>query len=85
MGGFRGQNEQSACLIWYQPLEALKPVERLPSFSVHGKVSDDKAGEEKQHLTRSMFPPFSSFSCPLPHVSEDITSAHHMFRKKKTC
>lgn len=60
MGASRGQNEQSACLVWYQPLEALKPVECLPSFSVHGEVSDDNAGEEKQHLTCFLFPPFSS-------------------------
>lgn len=60
MGASRGQNEQRACLVWYQPLEALKPVECLPSFSVHGEVSDDNAGEEKQQLTRFMFPPFSS-------------------------
>lgn len=42
----RGQNEQGACLVWYQPLEALKPVECLPFFSVHGKVSNVNAGEE---------------------------------------
>lgn len=71
-----GSREQSACLVWYQPLEALKPVECLPCFSVHGEVSDDNADEEKQQLTRFMFPPFSSsalsFSCPLPHVNEDL-------------
>ncbi len=38
MRASRGQNEQRACLVWYQPLEALKPVECLPSFSVHGEV-----------------------------------------------
>lgn len=53
--------EQSACLVSYQPLEALKPVECLRSFSVHGKVSDN-AGDEQQQLTRFMLPPFSSFA-----------------------
>ncbi len=63
----------------YQPLETLKPVECLPSFSVHGEVSDDNAGEEKQHLTCFMSPPFSSL---LPLMSPPPSLHHHV--KKST-
>lgn len=64
-GGSRGQNELNACLVWHQPLEALKPVEFLPSFTVHGEESDDSAGQEKKQTSKTFYVPSLFLFCPL--------------------